>query len=64
MKRDGLTREAVLARLSQQLSQEEKKRYADFIVDTSGSKEDTVKQIQKIFLSLKPLAEAARPARA
>jgi dephospho-CoA kinase len=64
VKRDGLTREAVLARLSQQLSQEEKKRYADFIIDTSGSKEDTVKQVQKIFLLLKPLADAARPAKA
>ena len=60
MKRDGLTREAVLSRLSKQLSPEQKKRYADFIVDTSGSKEDTVKQVKEIFLSLKPLTEAAK----
>jgi dephospho-CoA kinase len=59
MKRDGFTREAVLARLGKQLSLEEKKRYADFVIDTSGSKEETMKQVRQIFLALKPLAEAA-----
>ena len=59
IKRDGITREAVLARLEQQLSLEEKKRYADFVVDTTGSKEETVKQVESIFHVLKPLAEAA-----
>jgi dephospho-CoA kinase len=59
MKRDGITREAILARLDKQLSLEEKKRYADFVIDTSGGKEDTVKQVQNVFFALKPLAEAA-----
>jgi len=59
MKRDGMTREAILARLDKQMSLEEKKRYADYIIDTGGSKEDTVKQVQNVFLALKPLAEAA-----
>jgi len=59
MKRDGVTREAVLARLDRQLSLEEKKRYADFVIDTGGSKEDTVKQVETVFQALKPLAEAA-----
>jgi dephospho-CoA kinase len=58
MKRDGVTRDAVLARLEQQLPLEEKKRYADFVVDTGGSKEETVKQVESIFQALKPLAEA------
>lgn len=57
MQRDGLSRDAVLARLSRQLSLDEKKRYADFVIDTSGSKEDTVKQVQQIFTVLKQLAE-------
>jgi dephospho-CoA kinase len=61
MKRDGISRQEVLARLGKQLSLEEKKRFADFVVDTSGSKEDTVKQVQQIFLLLKPLAEAGAP---
>jgi dephospho-CoA kinase len=59
VKRDGSTREAVRARLSKQLSLEEKKRYADFVIDTSGSKEDTVKQVQRVFAELKQLAEAS-----
>jgi dephospho-CoA kinase len=57
MKRDGLTREAVLARLDRQLSLEEKKRYADFVIDTGGGKEETVKQVETVFHILKPLAE-------
>jgi dephospho-CoA kinase len=61
MKRDDITREAVLARLSKQLSLEEKARYADFVIDTSGSKEDTVKQVQQVFIALKQLAEAVSP---
>jgi dephospho-CoA kinase len=59
MKRDGIAREAVLARLSKQLSLEEKKRYADFVIDTGGTKEETVKQVETLFNALKPLAEAA-----
>ena len=58
MKRDSLAREEVVARLSKQLSLEEKKRYADFVIDTSGTKEDTVKQVEKVFNDLKLLAEA------
>jgi dephospho-CoA kinase len=61
MKRDDITREAVLARLAKQLSLEEKKRYADFVIDTDGSKEDTVKQVQQVYLSLRSLAEAVAP---
>ncbi len=58
MHRDGLTREAVMARLSRQLAVEEKKRYADFVIDTSGSKEETVKQVHQVFSALKRIAEA------
>lgn len=57
IKRDGITRDAVLARLSKQLSLEEKKRYADFLIDTSGSKEDTVKRVQEVFIALKQQAQ-------
>ena len=59
MKRDGSTREQVLARLGKQLPLEEKKRYADFVIETGGGKEDTVKQVQQVFLELKKLAEGA-----
>lgn len=58
MKRDHLTREQVLARLSAQLPLEEKKRHAHYVVDTSGPKEETVLQVEQIFRELKQLAEA------
>lgn len=58
MKRDHLTREQVLARLSAQLPLEEKKRHADYVVDSSGPKEETVLQVEKIFRELNRAAEA------
>ncbi len=58
MKRDHLTREEVLARLGKQMSLEEKKTHADYIIDTSGGKEQTVLQIQAVYRKLKVLAEA------
>jgi dephospho-CoA kinase len=58
IKRDGVTRDAVVARLDKQLSLEEKKRYADFVIDTSGDKENTMKQVQEVYLALRPMAEA------
>lgn len=56
MKRDGLTRDQVLARLANQMPLSDKRKYADYIVDTSGTKEDTVRQIQEIYSQLAQLA--------
>ncbi len=53
MSRDGLTREQVLARLAKQMPLEEKKRYANYIVDTDGPKEQTIQQVNRIFELLK-----------
>jgi dephospho-CoA kinase len=53
MKRDGLTRDEVLARLSRQLPLEEKVRVADYVVDTSGTKEQTVEQTRAAYQSLR-----------
>lgn len=58
MKRDHLTREQVLARLSAQLPSDEKKRYADFVVDTSGPKQETAVAVEKILRKLRQTAEA------
>jgi dephospho-CoA kinase len=58
MKRDHLSREQVLARLARQLPLEEKKLHAHYVVDTSGDKQETVRQVQDIFRDLKRLAEA------
>lgn len=57
MKRDGLTREQVLARIANQMPAEEKKRYAHYVIDTNGPKEKTVPQVEAVFRELKKLAE-------
>jgi dephospho-CoA kinase len=56
MKRDGLTREQVAARLAKQMPIEEKSRYADYLVDTDQSKEATIAEVRGIFAHLKVLA--------
>jgi dephospho-CoA kinase len=55
MARDGLTREEVLDRMRQQMPLEEKVKYADYVVDTSGPKADTVSQTQAVYNSLRNL---------
>jgi dephospho-CoA kinase len=55
MSRDGITREQVEQRLARQMPLEEKIRYADYIVDTSGSKEATRKQTETVYRSLRSL---------
>jgi dephospho-CoA kinase len=55
MKRKPLTREEVLARLSRQLPLEEKVRVADYVIDTSGTKESTLEQVRVVYSSLRSL---------
>jgi dephospho-CoA kinase len=52
MARDGLTREEVLNRLSRQMPLAEKARHADYIIDTSGTKESTVAQTKIVYDAL------------
>jgi dephospho-CoA kinase len=61
MKRDHLTREQVLARLGKQLPIEEKKRHAQYVVDTSGTKEETARQVERVYRELKQYAEGQQP---
>jgi dephospho-CoA kinase len=52
MARDGLTREEVLDRLSRQMPLEEKIQYADYVIDTSGTKEITLARTRAVYESL------------
>ena len=45
MERDGSTREDAYSRLSSQLSIEEKAKYADILIDNSGTKERLEDQV-------------------
>jgi dephospho-CoA kinase len=55
MKRDGLTRQEVLARLSRQMPLDEKRRYADYVIDTSGEKSSTLEQVKQLYDQLRGL---------
>lgn len=55
-KRDGIPPEQIRARIARQLPDEDKLKYADFVIDTSGAKEDTVRQVNQVFRSLQQLA--------
>ncbi len=56
MERDHLTREEVLDRLRRQMPLEEKVKYADYIIDTSGTKEHTLEQTRAVYDSLQRLS--------
>lgn len=47
--RDGLSSEEAAQRVDAQLAVEKKKAYADYLVDTSGSLDDTERQVQEIW---------------
>ncbi|MDP8989436.1 MAG: dephospho-CoA kinase, partial [Acidobacteriota bacterium] len=57
MTRDGMTREQALERLSRQMPLAEKIKYADYVIDTSGAKENTLAQtriVHQALLALNP----------
>jgi dephospho-CoA kinase len=50
--RGGITLEDVQARLSRQLPLEEKRKFADYIIDASGTKEETIRQTREVYHAL------------
>jgi len=60
MKRDRISREMALNMLRSQLPNEEKKGYADFIVDNSGSLEETKRQVEEAWEKLKKIQKEKR----
>lgn len=55
MKRNGVSREHAEARLRNQLPNEEKVKLANFVIDTSGSVENSIAQTKKIIHSIRGL---------
>lgn len=53
MKRSGLSRAEVESRLSRQLTDEEKVKFADFVIDTSHSKSYTAEQTRSVYEALR-----------
>jgi len=56
MRRPGAAREDILARIGRQMPLAEKRKYADFVIDTSGEKEDTLHQTAAVFDALRKAA--------
>lgn len=53
MKRDGLSKEDAEARIRAQMPQEEKKRFADHLIDTSAGFDATREQIENVYAKLR-----------
>lgn len=53
MKRDKVTEAEVRSRLSRQMSLDEKRKLAHFVIHTAGSKEDTVRQTCAVYHELR-----------
>ncbi|HTW67155.1 MAG TPA: dephospho-CoA kinase [Bryobacteraceae bacterium] len=53
--RGSYSKEEVVARLNRQLPLEEKLRVADYVIDTSGSKENSLEQVRTVYDTLRSL---------
>ena len=49
MRRPGASESDVQARIRRQLPIQEKRKFADFVIDTSGEKEDTLRQTRAVY---------------
>ena len=53
MRRDGAFEADVRARLSRQMPLQEKRKFAHFVIDTSGDKDDTIRQTRAVYQALR-----------
>jgi len=53
MKRDHTDREEVQSRLRRQMPLAEKRKFAQYVIDTSGTKGDTVRRVREVYGALR-----------
>lgn len=53
MQRDGFSREQAMARIKSQMPLNEKRLHADYVIDNTGTREDTERQARQIFAEFK-----------
>lgn len=56
MLRDRISREKALARIGRQMPLEEKLKFADYIIDTSGAKAETLSQVREVYHQIRSMA--------
>lgn len=57
VQREGATRAEAEARLGRQMPLDEKRRYADYVIDTGGSEARTLEQVREVYGHLRKEAE-------
>ena len=57
IQRDRLSREEALARLERQMLLEEKRKFADYVIDTGGLKQETLRQVEETYRSLRSIQQ-------
>ena len=57
MAKTGLSRQDAIRRMASQIPAEEKRRRADYVIDCSGSLEETRAQVEALYPEIKRLAE-------
>jgi len=53
LKRDHNDRADVLARIGRQMPLDEKRKFAHYVIDTSGNKEDTLRRVREVYDALR-----------
>ena len=56
IERDGVSREEALVRIRRQMPLQEKRKFAHYVIDTSGTPEETLRQAQEVYNSLRSIA--------
>ena len=56
MRRPGAVEADVAARIATQLPSAARLRYADYVIDTNGTKEETLRQTKEVYDELRRLA--------
>jgi len=55
LRREGASEADIRARLANQMPLDQKRKFADFVIDTSGAKEDTLRQTRAVYEELRKI---------